>query len=124
MAFYALSLIGYAILITSSDLVENQTLAGDAFQMLKARAWPTLLFFAGFALAPTPAIRTRLITCMVIGLLLHDASGIYDFATGGAGRSDLPPSALLNPQDYGRPESSIRIPTSSARISQRSRSSA
>src|SRR5262249_18710223 len=52
VAFYTLSLIGYAILVTSPDAGRNDALALDAFQMLKARAWPTLLFFAGFALAP------------------------------------------------------------------------
>jgi O-antigen ligase len=100
LAFYALSLIGYAILMTSSDLAKNDTIALEAFQALKARVWPTLLLFAGFALAPTRPLRQRLLTCLVIGLLIHDLSGVYDFSTGGAGRTDLKPSALLIPEDY------------------------
>jgi O-antigen ligase len=100
LAFYALTLIGYAILVTSAEAAKNETLAVEAFQALKARVWPTLLFFVGFGLAPTRAIRERLLICMVIGLLVHDLSGLYDFATGGAGRTDLDASTLLNQEDY------------------------
>lgn len=85
VAYYLLALIGYGLFITSTDQPAAATLAVDAFQLVKARLWPTLLFFVGFALAPDRQIRRRLMTCMVIGLLAHSVSGIYDFATGGSG---------------------------------------
>src|SRR5262245_15018035 len=89
IAFYALTLISYAVMVASLDTRENADVALEAFQSLKSRLWPTLLFFAGFALAPDREMRRRIMLCLVVGLLLHSASGIYDFATGGAGADPL-----------------------------------
>jgi O-antigen ligase len=86
-AYFALTLIGYAILVTTTDS-RDETLARTSFEIMKSRLWPTLLFFAGFALAPDPVIRRRVLMCMVAGLILHSMSGVYDFVTRGAGTPD------------------------------------
>jgi O-antigen ligase len=99
LAYYALTLIGYAVLVSTAD-VRDEAFYFDTFEALKARLWSTLLFFAGFALAPDPAMRLRLMTCMVIGLLPHSFSGIYDYATGGAAM--MQPAPVLMPGEIHR----------------------
>jgi len=98
LAYFSLTLIGYAVLLTSLGLQPDERVFW--FQTLKARLWPTLLFFIGFSLAPDRAMRNRLLMCVVIGLLIHDASGIYDFLSGGAGRDLLPGEALAHSADF------------------------
>jgi O-antigen ligase len=97
-AYYALTLIGYVVLVYSPEYLPEERVYW--FQAMKARLWPSLLFFIGFALAPDRVLRERLLLCLVIGLLLHDASGIYDYVTGGAGRELLPGEIGVLSEDF------------------------
>ena len=82
LAYVACTVFGFAVLLTQSERVLAQLNMPDWIKAVKFEIWPTLLFFAGYALAPTERDRRRVVGCLAIALALFVVNGLLDYATG------------------------------------------
>ncbi|MFQ5515277.1 MAG: O-antigen ligase family protein [Myxococcota bacterium] len=107
IAYYACVLAGFAILMTWYGLRPRggATLLYWA-ESLKSELWPTLLFFLAYALAASVGLRRRVLDCIIVGLVIYSASGLFDYVSGAgtaAGATSYRAAGMLaaNPNHLG-----------------------
>ena len=77
VAWYTVAVLAFLALLASGDLSGSGLILPVA-ESVKARLWPSLLLFVGFALV-TEDNRRRVLYCLVIGLAINSVGGLIEY---------------------------------------------